>query len=107
MLSVAPCRVGGSCTLTVDESSFSLETFHSEFLKTVWGYLSKLNLKIRVSFQNTDTEVATASIYVGATASGDVPASNVALNRVSWTPSGLHVTVGDDMGKIWVRNLLI
>lgn len=24
------------------------------------------------------------------------------MNRVSWTPSGQHVTVGDDMGKIWV-----
>jgi hypothetical protein len=28
-----------------------------------------------------------------------------ALNRVSWTPSGLHVTVGDDMGKIWVYDV--
>ena len=51
--------------------------------------------------------MATASIYVGATASGDVPASNVALNRVSWTQSGLHVTVGDDMGKIWVSMIFI
>eukprot|EP00095_Tigriopus_kingsejongensis_P005434 maker-scaffold224_size251237-snap-gene-0.13 protein:Tk05434 transcript:maker-scaffold224_size251237-snap-gene-0.13-mRNA-1 annotation:"cytoplasmic dynein 1 intermediate chain isoform x7" len=42
---------------------------------------------------NSDTEVATASVVVeGAPA----------LNRVSWTQSGLHVTVGDDTGKIWV-----
>eukprot|EP00095_Tigriopus_kingsejongensis_P000855 maker-scaffold1106_size62344-snap-gene-0.14 protein:Tk00855 transcript:maker-scaffold1106_size62344-snap-gene-0.14-mRNA-1 annotation:"cytoplasmic dynein 1 intermediate chain isoform x9" len=41
---------------------------------------------------NSDTEVATASVVVeGAPA----------LNRVSWTQSGLHVTVGDDTGKIW------
>ncbi|KAJ9582734.1 hypothetical protein L9F63_022916 [Diploptera punctata] len=43
-----------------------------------------------------DTEVPTAS----ATVEG-FPA----LNRVSWTPSGLHVTVGDDMGKIWVYDV--
>ena len=30
---------------------------------------------------------------------------NPALNRVSWTPSGLHVTVGDDTGKIWVYDV--
>lgn len=42
---------------------------------------------------NTDTEVATASIVVEG---------SPALNRVSWTQSGLHVTVGDDTGKIWV-----
>nr|CAD7454623.1 unnamed protein product [Timema tahoe] len=41
---------------------------------------------------NQETEVPVASVIVeGASA----------LNRVSWTPSGLHVTVGDDMGKIW------
>ncbi|XP_023703774.1 cytoplasmic dynein 1 intermediate chain isoform X11 [Cryptotermes secundus] len=45
---------------------------------------------------NQDTEVPTASALVeGAPA----------LNRVSWTPSGLHVTVGDDMGKIWVYDV--
>lgn len=45
---------------------------------------------------NQDTEVPTASAMVeGAPA----------LNRVSWTPSGLHVTVGDDMGKIWVYDV--
>jgi len=56
-------------------------------------------------FQNNDTEVSTASVYVGAAHSGDVPSTNVALNRVSWTQSGLHVTVGDDMGKIWVSDM--
>lgn len=25
-----------------------------------------------------------------------------AFNRVSWSPSGTHVTAGDDCGKIWV-----
>lgn len=45
---------------------------------------------------NSDTEVATASTVVeGAPA----------LNRVSWTQSGLHVTAGDDSGKIWVYDV--
>lgn len=45
---------------------------------------------------NQDTEVPTASIVVeGAPA----------LNRVSWTPSGLHVTVGDESGKIYVYDV--
>lgn len=45
---------------------------------------------------NQDTEVPTASIVVeGAPA----------LNRVSWTPSGLHVTIGDDSGKIYVYDV--
>ena len=45
---------------------------------------------------NSDTEVATASVVVeGAPA----------LNRVSWTQSGLHVTAGDDNGKIWVYDV--
>ncbi|PSN45580.1 Cytoplasmic dynein 1 intermediate chain [Blattella germanica] len=43
-----------------------------------------------------DTEVPTASAIVEGCP---------ALNRVSWTPSGLHVTVGDDMGKIWVYDV--
>ena len=40
-----------------------------------------------------------------------VPASSVivngtpALNRVSWTQSGLHVTTGDDSGKIHVYDV--
>ncbi|XP_071444751.1 cytoplasmic dynein 1 intermediate chain isoform X5 [Hetaerina americana] len=42
---------------------------------------------------NQDTEVPTAS----ATVEG-----GPALNRISWTPLGDHVTVGDDFGKIWV-----
>lgn len=45
---------------------------------------------------NQDTEVPTASVVVeGAPA----------LNRVSWTPSGLHVTVGDDSGKLYVYDV--
>ena len=45
---------------------------------------------------NSDTEVATAFVTVeGAPA----------LNRVSWTQSGLHVTAGDDSGKIWVYDV--
>lgn len=45
---------------------------------------------------NQDTEVPTASMTIKG---------NPALNRVSWTPSGLHVTVGDDIGKIWVYDV--
>ncbi|XP_043596852.1 cytoplasmic dynein 1 intermediate chain-like isoform X31 [Bombus pyrosoma] len=45
---------------------------------------------------NQDTEVPTASIVING---------SPALNRVSWTPSGLHVTVGDDTGKIWVYDV--
>lgn len=45
---------------------------------------------------NTDTELPIASVTV------DTPA---ALNRVSWTQSGLHVTAGDDTGKIWVYDV--
>ncbi|XP_021940522.1 cytoplasmic dynein 1 intermediate chain-like isoform X8 [Zootermopsis nevadensis] len=45
---------------------------------------------------NQDTEVPTATALVEG---------SPALNRVSWTPSGLHVTVGDDMGKIWVYDV--
>lgn len=45
---------------------------------------------------NQDTEVPTASVVIDGCP---------ALNRVSWTPSGLHVTVGDDFGKIWVYDV--
>ncbi|XP_011631915.1 cytoplasmic dynein 1 intermediate chain-like isoform X21 [Pogonomyrmex barbatus] len=45
---------------------------------------------------NQDTEVPTASVVVDG---------SPALNRISWTPSGLHVTVGDDTGKIWVYDV--
>lgn len=45
---------------------------------------------------NQDTEVPTASINVEG---------NPALNKLSWTPSGLHVTVGDNQGKIWVYDV--
>lgn len=42
---------------------------------------------------NCDTEVPIASTQVEA---------NAALNRVSWTPSGTHITAGDEYGKIWL-----
>lgn len=45
---------------------------------------------------NQDTEVPTASVVIDGAP---------ALNRVSWTPSGLHVTVGDDSGKIYVYDV--
>ncbi|XP_046963506.1 cytoplasmic dynein 1 intermediate chain isoform X4 [Vanessa cardui] len=45
---------------------------------------------------NRDTEVPIASV----TSEG-----GVAFNRVSWSPSGQHVTAGDDSGKIWVYEL--
>ncbi|XP_058804119.1 cytoplasmic dynein 1 intermediate chain isoform X11 [Phymastichus coffea] len=45
---------------------------------------------------NQDTEVPTASVVVDGCP---------ALNRISWTPSGLHLTVGDDSGKIWVYDV--
>ncbi|XP_063906445.1 cytoplasmic dynein 1 intermediate chain isoform X5 [Zophobas morio] len=45
---------------------------------------------------NQDTEVPAASITVEG---------NPALSKVSWTPSGLHVTVGDNQGKIWVYDV--
>ena len=41
---------------------------------------------------NNDTEVSTASVSVDG--------SPAAFNRVSWTQSGLHVTAGDDAGKL-------
>ncbi|CAD7089868.1 unnamed protein product [Hermetia illucens] len=45
---------------------------------------------------NQDTEVPTASVVVeGAPA----------LNRISWTPSGLHVTIGDDSGRVYVYDV--
>lgn len=45
---------------------------------------------------NQDTEVPTATVQVEG---------SPALNRVSWTPSGLHVTVGDDAGRIYVYDV--
>ncbi|XP_066582147.1 cytoplasmic dynein 1 intermediate chain isoform X10 [Prorops nasuta] len=45
---------------------------------------------------NQDTEVPAAS---------EIVEGCPALNRVSWTPSGLHVTVGDDSGRIWVYDV--
>jgi WD40 repeat protein len=48
---------------------------------------------------NNDTELPSASVTVGG------PDELVALNRVSWTQSGLHVVAGDDLGKIWVYDV--
>ncbi|KAL5277050.1 DYNC1I2 family protein [Megaselia abdita] len=45
---------------------------------------------------NQDTEVPTASVVLEG-APG--------LNRVSWTPSGLHVCVGDDAGRLYVYDV--
>ncbi|KAI4460225.1 dynein intermediate chain [Holotrichia oblita] len=45
---------------------------------------------------NQDTEVPAAGVVVEG---------YPALNRVSWTPSGLHVTVGDNQGKLWVYDV--
>lgn len=45
---------------------------------------------------NQDTEVPVASVVVDGAP---------ALNRVSWTPSGLHVTIGDDAGRIYVYDV--
>lgn len=45
---------------------------------------------------NQDTEVPAASVVIDGAP---------ALNRVSWTPSGLHVTIGDDSGKIYVYDV--
>ncbi|XP_026738384.1 cytoplasmic dynein 1 intermediate chain isoform X4 [Trichoplusia ni] len=45
---------------------------------------------------NRDTEVPVASIQAEG---------GVAFNRLSWTPSGTHITAGDDAGKIWVYEL--
>jgi dynein intermediate chain len=45
---------------------------------------------------NNDTELPSASVTVEGPA---------ALNRVSWTQSGLHVVAGDDMGKISVYDV--
>ncbi|XP_055840972.1 cytoplasmic dynein 1 intermediate chain isoform X7 [Episyrphus balteatus] len=45
---------------------------------------------------NQDTEVPSASVIVDGAP---------ALNRVSWTPSGLHLTIGDDSGKLYVYDV--
>lgn len=43
-----------------------------------------------------DTEVPTVSVVVP-----NAPA----LNRVSWTPSGLHLVVGDEAGRLYIYDL--
>ncbi|XP_071055684.1 cytoplasmic dynein 1 intermediate chain isoform X5 [Onthophagus taurus] len=45
---------------------------------------------------NLDTEVPAASAVIEG---------GPGLNKVSWTPSGLHVTVGDSQGKLWVYDV--
>lgn len=45
---------------------------------------------------NRDTEVPVASMQAEG---------GVALNRLSWTPNGTHLTAGDDTGKIYVYEL--
>lgn len=45
---------------------------------------------------NQDTEVPTVSLVVDGAP---------ALNRVSWTPSGLHLVVGDEAGRIHVYDV--
>ncbi|XP_043218882.1 cytoplasmic dynein 1 intermediate chain-like isoform X3 [Amphibalanus amphitrite] len=45
---------------------------------------------------NSETEVPAASAQVEG---------GPALNRVSWTPSGLHITAGDDRGRVWVYDV--
>uniref|UniRef100_A0ABD2X9S1 Cytoplasmic dynein 1 intermediate chain n=1 Tax=Trichogramma kaykai TaxID=54128 RepID=A0ABD2X9S1_9HYME len=45
---------------------------------------------------NQDTEIPAASITIDG---------SPALNRVSWSSNGMHITVGDDSGKIWVYDV--
>ncbi|KAK7582123.1 hypothetical protein V9T40_013568 [Parthenolecanium corni] len=52
--------------------------------------------KLDVWDLNTDTEIPIVSTQIEG---------NVAINRVSWTPSGTHVTVGDETGKIWLYDV--
>ncbi|XP_037077443.1 LOW QUALITY PROTEIN: cytoplasmic dynein 1 intermediate chain-like [Pollicipes pollicipes] len=46
---------------------------------------------------NTDTEVPAASALVDGGAA--------ALNRVSWTPSGLQLVAGDERGRVWLYDV--
>lgn len=52
--------------------------------------------KLDVWDLNTDTEIPIVSAQIEG---------NVAINRVSWTPSGTHITVGDEAGKIWLYDV--
>lgn len=84
------CRISCMCTEMISVLYFILSSFPLQFQWAVHWW------SIMVYLSQQDTEVPTASAVVeGAPA----------LNRVSWTPSGLHVTVGDDMGKIWVYDV--
>lgn len=52
--------------------------------------------KLDVWDLNSDTEIPIVSTQIEG---------NVAINRVSWTPSGTHITVGDEAGKIWLYDV--
>lgn len=52
--------------------------------------------KVDIWDLNTDTEIPIVSTQIDG---------NVAINQVSWTPSGTHITVGDEMGKIWLYDV--
>lgn len=45
---------------------------------------------------NTDTEIPIVSTQIDG---------NMAINQVSWTPSGSHITVGDEAGKIYLYDV--
>lgn len=52
--------------------------------------------KVDVWDLNTDTEIPIVSTQIEG---------NAAINQVSWTPSGTHITVGDETGKIWLYDV--
>lgn len=52
--------------------------------------------KLDVWDLNADTEIPVVSTQIEG---------NVAINQVSWTPSGTHITVGDEAGKIWLYDV--
>ncbi|XP_065217505.1 cytoplasmic dynein 1 intermediate chain isoform X2 [Planococcus citri] len=52
--------------------------------------------KVDVWDLNTDTEIPIVSTQIDG---------NAAINQVSWTPSGTHITVGDEGGKIWLYDV--
>lgn len=52
--------------------------------------------KLDVWDLNSDTEIPVVSTQIDG---------NVAINQVSWTPSGTHITVGDEAGKIWLYDV--
>ncbi|KAL6958763.1 Cytoplasmic dynein 1 intermediate chain 2 [Sarracenia purpurea var. burkii] len=52
--------------------------------------------KVDVWDLNTDTEIPIVSTQIDG---------NSAINQVSWTPSGTHITVGDETGRIWLYDV--